>query len=191
MKSLEEFKVDRSELSSAVVDLEPDAKCENLIPLGDSTDDHVAVSTVIRSVDPRRLTKRQTRGEDVAVSLSHKKSKKLVRALNCVATQDEVLQNSVASKQASGAFPSWCVNVAETNVRETDGFDNVVREDHRPLFRQANASVEQRIKTRFHVILEHLSSSEICQPEMSGLPALVVKEVLHCVSDHWLCCGLP
>ena len=67
----------------------------------------------------------------------------------------------------------------ETNVRETDGFDNVVREDHRPLLRQANASVEQRIKVRFHVILEHLSNSEICQLEMSGLPALVVKEVLH------------
>lgn len=134
---------------------------------------------LIRSMDPRRLTKRQTRGEDVAVSLSHKKSKKLVRAVNCVATQDEVLQNSVASKQASGASPSWCVNVGETNVRETDGFDNVVREDHRPLLRQANASVEQRIKARFHVILEHLSNSEICQPEMSGLPALVVKEVLH------------
>ena len=54
-----------------------------------------------------------------------------------------------------------------------------MREDHRLLLRQANASIEQRIKARFHVILEHLSSSEICQPEMSGLPALVVKEVLH------------
>ena len=74
----EEFKVDRSELSSAVVDLEPDAKCENLILFGDSRDDHVVVSTVIRSVDPRRLTKRQTRGGDVAVSLSHKKSRSLL-----------------------------------------------------------------------------------------------------------------
>ena len=75
-----------------------------------------------------------------------------------------MLQNSVASKQASGAFPSWCVGVAETNVRGADGFDNVVREDHRPLFRQANASVEQRIKTRFHVVLEHLRIQKSANP---------------------------
>ena len=53
----EESKVDRSELSSAVVDLEPDARCENLIPLGDSTDDHVAVSTVDPKYGPETFDK--------------------------------------------------------------------------------------------------------------------------------------
>ena len=109
MKSLEEFKVDRSELSSAVVDLEPDAKCENLIPLGDSTDDHVAVSTVDPKYGPETFDEEANswRGRR-CISLT----RSLVRAVNCVATQDEVLQNSVASKQASGAFPSWCVGVS-------------------------------------------------------------------------------
>ena len=54
----EEFKVDRSELSSAVFDLESDAKCENLIPIGDSTDDDVAVSTVDPKYGPETFDKK-------------------------------------------------------------------------------------------------------------------------------------